>query len=218
MWHARWQPENGNRRNVMNSPDYLYTSPQISQAILHGIQTHKEDTVVELTKLRVTKPITVFEFTDAKHQENVANKIGINNFQTFTTNDTKLLKYICGIDELDGYRAIWDQDQIALCAKVIRTKLEIVSAQNYRPTNKLTNRVTFTHGPGVSMYYQTRYGKSKGRQVVSIIKKADKERAARRKSERIAIYKATSIAKKFKKSSSLKTRVTFKRPTIKRKK
>jgi hypothetical protein len=200
----------------MNSPDYLYTTPQISQALLHGIQTHKEDTVIELTKLRVKEPLTLMNFTDAKHQENVAKRIGINNFQTFTTNDTKLFKYLCAIDEIDGYRAVWDQDQIALCAKVIRTKLEKVSYQNYRPTNKLINRVTFTHGPGVSMYYQTK-GKRKGRQIVSSVKKREKENAIRRKNERTRLYRATPVAKQFRKSPSSVTS-TFKRPIIKSKK
>lgn len=215
LWHARWQPINGNRRNVMNSPDYLYTTPQISQALLHGIQTHKDDTIIELTKLRVREPLVLLNFKTARNQENIANKIGINKFQTFTTNDTKLLRQLCMIDEIDGYRAIWDQDQIALCAKVIRTKLEKMSSQNYRPTTRLINKVAFTHGPGESMYYQT-LGKSKGRRIVSAVKRREKESAIQRKNERTRLYRATSIAKTFKKPPST-PRVAFKRPTIKRK-
>jgi hypothetical protein len=66
------------------------------------------------------------------------------------------------------------------------------------------------------MYYQTKGGKSRGRQLVSIVKKRDKENAIRRKNERSRLYRATSIAKNFRKSPASVT--TFKRPIIKRKK
>lgn len=220
LWHARWQPlVPSQRRNVMNSPDYLYTSPQISQAILHGLSTKKMFTVVELTKLRVTKPIHLINFKSAKEQTNYAIHMGINNFMPFSLDDVKLFAHICGKSDIDGYRAQWDQDQIALCAKVIRTKLEKVSSRNY--TNKnielgfgfSTNNINFEKSPNWSRSYYTVMGnKSRGRRLVKFVKGIEKRKAIKAKQERTLAYSFKKV------KNTIKEKSTFKRPVVRPKK
>lgn len=222
LWHARWQPLfQSKRRNVMNSPDYLYTSPQISQAILHGLSTKKNFTVVELTKLRVTKPIHLLNFKSAKQQTNYAIHMGINNFMPFSLNDKKLFVHICGRSDIDGYRAQWDQDQIALCAKVIRTKLEKVSSRNY--TNKnveigfgfAPNNINFAKSSNWSRaYYSVMGNKSRGRRLVKFVKGIEKRKAIKAKQERTLAYKHKLLSKVKSTTSSKK----FKRPVVRPKK
>jgi hypothetical protein len=203
LWHARWQDKYGKRRNVMKSPDYLYTSPQISQAILHGFSTKPSvGTVVELTKLRVKKPIHLILFKNPTEQIIYASQMGINNFQPFTTNDIKLFKYVC--EDADGYRAVWDQDQIALCAKVIREKLEKVSSKNF--TNKYvsnqfgfnTTNINFMKSPSKNKaYYETSIAKRLGRRLVKSVKRTEKNKAIELKKERKKIYQVAPLLKKF---------------------
>lgn len=204
LWHARWQPMYGQKRNVMNSPDYLYTSPQISQAILHGISTKKLNTVVELTKLRVTKPIHLIVFKNSKEQLNYAiRNAGINNFMPYTLNDIKLFGHICKDNTIDGYRARWDQDQIALCAKVIRTKLE--KASSYWFTNKnieqkygiTNNNINFIKSPNFSRAYYATANKRRGRRLVKGIKKVEKFKAARAKSNRMHLHRVLPHVKRY---------------------
>lgn len=223
LWHARWQPlVSSKRRNVMNSPDYLYTSPQISQAILHGLSTKKNFTVVELTKLRVVKPIHLLNFKSAKEQTNYAIHMGINNFIPFSLNDTKLFTYICGNEKIDGYRAHWDQDQIALCAKVIRTKLERVSSRNYNNKNIelsfgfTTNNINFSKTPNWSKsYYEVMGNKTRGRRLVKFVKGIEKKRAIRAKQERTLAYKHKLLSKM---KNATREKLTFKRPVVRPKK
>ncbi len=192
LWHARWQPRYGEFRNVMESPDYLYTSPQIQQALYHGLATHKNETVVQLTKLRVKKPLHLVVLETQQDQLNMANAALIKNFKLFANSDIKLLKELCKLTDpaaaVDGWRAPWDQDQIALCARVIMDKLEIVGGRYYDP--EFTNvNVEFISKAGKA-YYRSTYG---GRQLVSRIKRSEKAKAAERKVERIAEYRERAL-------------------------
>lgn len=176
LWHARWQPVTGARRNVMNSPDYLYTSPQISQAILHGFSTRKKGTVVELTKLRVKKTITLINFKTPSDQIKFATYHGLSNFRVFSQNDTKLFKFMCEDHEIDGYRAHWDQDQIALCSKVIRDKLEKVSSTNYTDTFMQygfginINKINFVPSKRKNASYYQTANKRHGKKLTKVLK------------------------------------------------
>lgn len=204
LWHARWQPMYGNRRNVMNSPDYLYTSPQISQVILHGIMITKPNTFIELTKLRVKKPIHVLNFKNEQEQRNYAIvNAGIYNFVSYSLNDIKLFSHICKDPNIDGYRAKWDQDQIALCAKAIRTKLEKVSTQNF--TNKnielrfgiTQNNINFVTAKNYSTAYYRTANKRRGRQLVKSIKRVEKVKATRAKQNRTHLYRVLPHVKRY---------------------
>ena len=204
LWHARRQPILGQKRNVMRSTDYLYTSPQISQAILHGISTTRKNTLLELTKLRVKKPIHLIVFKNPKEQTNYAIlNAGINNFQPYTLNDVKLFSHICKDDSIDGYRAKWDQDQISLCAKVIRTKLEKVSSYMFSDTNikrqfGITSyNVNFRKPIGQNaMYYRTS-NKTRGRRLVKSIKATEKKKAVRTKQNRSHLYRVLPHVKRY---------------------
>lgn len=192
LWHARSQPLSGLRRNVMNSPDYLYTSPQISQAILHGLSHRRGRGIVELTKLRVKKPLHLVNFKNPYQQVNFAMNHGMNNFITYTTDDIKLLKKLCesGNKSIDGWRAVWDQDQIALCARVIRDKLERVSYKNF-PSGALNfsnSNINFVRAKKVVASYYETMNKTKGRKLVKTIKSDEKKKAVTRKNIRRNYY------------------------------
>lgn len=195
LWHARWQPLYGQRRNVMKSPDYLYTSPQVSQAILHGISTRPLNSIVELTKLRVKKPIRLYNFKTPTDQYKFAVSMGMNNFQLYTLDDIKLFKYICNSDDNpDGYRAHWDQDQIALCADIIRDKLERVSSKNFTNTEIRAkfgfgrNNIIFVKPQRKNASYYETNVKRRGRSLVKNIKSNEKKKAIERKLERKKMY------------------------------
>lgn len=195
LWHARWQPLSGQRRNVMKSPDYLYTSPQISQAILHGLSTRPINSIVELTKLRVKKPIRLYNFKTPTDQYRFAVSMGMNNFQLYTLNDIKLFRYLCkSDDDPDGYRAHWDQDQIALCADIIRDKLERVSSRNFTNRNIRVKfgfgqeNITFVKPPRKNASYYETNVKQKGRKLVKNIKANEKKKAIQQKINRKKIY------------------------------
>lgn len=201
LWHARYQPYHENKHHVMRSKNYLYTSSQISQAVLHGFMVKEPYTFVELTKLRVTKPIHLLNFKSAAEQVNYARHMGLSNFEAFSYDDTKLFKFICDTD-LDGYKAFWDQDQIALCGKVIHTKLEKVSSSQYTNINLkygfgfTTNNIAFAKTPNrQKQYYKTRGSKALGRRFVKSIKRAEKDKAIKSKQERILLYKHGALRK-----------------------
>lgn len=184
LWHARWQPRNRpNARNVMSSPDYLYASPQIQQALYHGYQTYKEDTLIQLTKLRVTKPLHLINFKSANNQRNMANVAGIN-FEPFYEDDILLIKEICKISDpdaaVDGYRAVWDQDQVAICGRVIRDKLEVVETRYFDPDQYYV-RANFVRY-GRSAYYKA--GKA-GKNLIRSIRAGEKRKALTKKALRI---------------------------------
>ena len=191
LWHARWQPKSGGGyRNVMESPDYLYTSPQIQQALYHGLATYTGGTLIQLTKLRVKKPLSLVVLETKQDQLNMANAAHIKNFKLFSNSDIRLLKEICKVTDpeaaVDGWRAVWDQDQIALCAKVIKDKLEVIGGRYFDP-----ERIEFPEvnveffAKGGRGYYRSIVG---GRQLVAGFKMSEKAKAAERKVERTAQY------------------------------
>jgi len=195
LWHARLQDANGgNRRNVMNSPNYLFTSPQISQALLHGVSIlgHKEGKLVELTKLKVKEPLTLLEFKTSKNQTNYSRSKGIN-LKPFGTDDIKLIQYICSnVPEIDGYRAQWDQDQVTVCAAVIKKKLERVSTQVFRRGDLPIGswNIAFNTPAKVrnAMYYASVGNKRLGRRLVRGVKQKEKDEAAKRKVLRVRTF------------------------------
>ena len=135
--------------------------------------------------------------------------MGINNFQPFTKDDVKLFKYICGSD-LDGYRAHWDQDQIALCAKVIRSKLEVVNSIIFTnmPGGINTNNITFAK---TSNWKKSYYMVPRIRRVVKNIKAEEKKKAIELKKERTRLYSLGKIVVK-----NIQKKV-FKRPIVRKK-
>lgn len=197
LWHARLQwDDSGNKKNVMNSPDYLFTSPQISQALLHGvfILGNKQQRFVELTKLKVKSPLKLLEFKTSKNQVNFSKSKGINLYP-FGNDDIELITYMCEHEPfIDGYRAQWDQDQVTLCARVIRQKLERVSTQIFRRDQLpfLHHNVSFEKPSGASMtrsmYYRTMGNKQPGRRLVKSVKAKEKENAAKRKLLRVRTF------------------------------
>jgi hypothetical protein len=222
LWHARLQwDDGGSRQNVMNSPDYLFTSPQISQALLHGvfILGNKQMRFVELTKLKVKSPLNLIEFKTSKNQVNYSKSKGIN-LKPFGTDDIKLIQYICGhVPELDGYRAQWDQDQVTICASAIKKKLERVSTKIFRRDQLpfFHYNVTF-ETPRVSsnaMYYMTMGNKRPGRRLVRNVKAKEKANATKRKQLRVRTF---GVGKKTGSVKPAPTGTVFKRPTIIRKK
>lgn len=80
LWHARVQSLYGNKKNILNSPDYLYMSPQISQAFFHGLDKSKitynapvsSREYIELTKIVVKKPLRLIKFNNAEEQKTYA--------------------------------------------------------------------------------------------------------------------------------------------------
>jgi hypothetical protein len=166
----------------MKSPDYLFTSPQISQALLHGIEItgYYPDRYVELTKLRVKKPLVLLNFDTSKEQIEYANSLGLK-IKAFGLDDIKLIEKICETQpRIDGYRAYWDQDQVTICAKAMREKLQVVGRYKF-DVQKLSvqpDDITFvTNRKSNLAYYMPRYKKT-GRRLVKNIKKAEKKEAA----------------------------------------
>jgi hypothetical protein len=222
LWHARLQwDDKGSRQNVMNSPDYLFTSPQISQALLHGvfILGNKQMRFVELTKLKVKSPLKLIEFKTSKNQVNYSKSKGIN-LKPFGTDDIKLIQYICAhVPELDGYRAQWDQDQVTICASAIKSKLERVSTQIFRRDQLpfFHYNVTF-ETPRVSsnaMYYMTTGNKRPGRRLVRNVKAKEKANATKRKQLRVRTF---GVGKKTGGVAAPPSGTVFKRAIIRRRK
>lgn len=175
LWHARIQSSGNNRKNVMNSPDYLFTTPQIQQALYHGLEIFRRrrtpGTYIELTKLRVKEPLILANMESVNTQATIAEFFKIKNYRPFTGDDKKILEKMCKVfgSRLDGYRAIWDQDQIALCARVIRTKLERVATYTFDQNVAATTNVHFTER-GRSAYYKS-YTKPAKNLVKSILRR-----------------------------------------------
>lgn len=245
LWHARLQPIYGNRKNVLNSPDYLFMSPQISQSFFHGLEkskiTHNTPVssrdYIELTKIVVKKPLRLVRFNSAKEQKNFAEVMNIvNNYKTFSYDDLKIIKYICSdTKSIDGYRAHWDQDQIAVCARSIKSKLKILGTYNFDEDTILKNlginsyQVAFnrTIKPGSAYYVTNNQGRKVGRKVVKVIKSYEKMNAIHRKQERIERLKTPSL-KNLTRTEAIKRRerrrlglvkpMTFKRPALRKKK
>lgn len=245
LWHARLQPIYGNRKNVLNSPDYLFMSPQISQAFFHGLEKSKftqnapvsSRNYIELTKIVVKRPLRLIKFNTAKEQKEYAEVLNIvNNYKPFSYDDLKIIKHICSdTKSIDGYRAHWDQDQIAICARSIK-KLKILGTYNLDEETVLTNlginsyQLAFnrTVKPGSAYYITTNEGRKIGRKAISIIKKYEKMNAIRRKQERIQriktpsfknITRAEAIKRREKRRLGVITKPRiFKRPVIHRKK
>lgn len=241
LWHARVQPLYGNRKNILNSPDYLFMSPQISQAFLHGLDKSKiaynapvsSREYIELTKIVVKKPLRLIKFNSSQEQRNFASVFQItNNYHSFSYDDIKLIKYICSDTKfLDGYRAHWDQDQIAVCARSIKSKLKILGSYNFDEETLLTQlginsyQVVFnrTIKPGSAYYVTNNIGRQIGRKVVKMIKRYEKNAAIKRKQERIQrlrmpsfknITRAEAIKRRLTRRLGLVKTVTFKRPAM----
>lgn len=223
LWHARLQwDDGGSRQNVMNSPDYLFTSPQISQALLHGVSIlgNKQMRFIELTKLKVKESLRLIEFKTSKNQVNYSKSKGVN-LRPFGTDDIKLIQYICShVPTVDGYRAQWDQDQVTICASSIRQKLEKVSTQMFRRDQLPFQswNVAFNTPAKLrnSMYYFTVMSKRPGRRLVRSVKTKEKKNAAKRKLLRVRTF---GIGKKTAPAPpSAPSGTTFKRPTLRKKK
>jgi len=233
LWHARLQPIYGNRKNVLNSPDYLFMSPQISQAFFHGLEKSKitynapvsSRDYIELTKIVVKKPLRLIKFNSAKEQKNFAEVMNIvNNYKPFSYDDLKIIKHICSdTKSIDGYRAYWDQDQIAVCARSIKSKLKILGTYNFDEDTILKNlginsyQVAFnrTIKPGSAYYVTNNEGKKTGRKVVKVIKSYEKMNAIRRKQERIERIKTPSF-KNVTRSEAIKRRAQRRLGIVKR--
>jgi hypothetical protein len=182
----------------MNSPDYLFMSTQISQALLHGVSilSYRHDKLIELTKLKVKAPLTLIEFKTSRNQENYANNKGIN-LEPFGRDDIKLIQYICSsVPGIDGYRAQWDQDQVTVCARVIRSKLERVSTHVFRKSDLPIDVANLTFNTPEklkdelkhAMYYMINYGKNAGKRLMRNVKKKEKENAIKRKVLRVRTF------------------------------
>ena len=217
LWHARFQSSDptNQRRNVMKSPDYLFTSPQMSQALLHGVYMTNNSTtkIVELTKLRVREPLILLNFKSSKNQVNYARTKGVN-LRPFGTDDIKLIKYICAhVPDIDGYRAVWDQDQVTVCAKTIK-KLERVSVKTFIPSKLPISSYNIQFAVNVNKktgYYTSLGNKKPGRRLVKSVKNTEKKQAIERKLLRVRTFG-------IKKPEVSPTRIVFKRPTLRRKK
>jgi hypothetical protein len=214
LWHARVQNLRGPKKEVMSSPRYLYTSPQISQALYHGLawlknNSNRMDKYVELTKLRVKEPIHVIELKSKESQVKLANYYGINNFKPFTADDTKILVQLCNDrQDVDGWIAKWDQDQIALCERVIRKKLEVVDTIKISSGVAGYVRTSFETINNAAGFYFSKLG----RRVVKKVKAQQKEKAVARKIERMrkqttSVRGISRIAKKLASNTQI-----FKRP------
>ncbi len=184
LWHARWQPKEGGYRNVMESPDYLFMSPQIQQALYHGLDTHRYGTMIQITKLRVKKPLKLVKFETTQEQLNMASGANIEPFDLFSNSNIQLLKKICDMTDIDGWRIVWDQDQIAVCARVIKDKLKVVGGRLYDPNYMPNIMVSFNTRPSRAYYTSTK----SGRELVLQLKRSEKAKAAERKAERTAEY------------------------------
>jgi len=224
LWHARLQwDDEGPRKNVMNSPDYLFTSPQISQALLHGVSIlgSKQGRFIELTKLKVKESLRLLEFKTSKNQVNYSSSKGIN-LKPFGVDDIKLIQYICSsVPDIDGYRAVWDQDQVTVCASVIKKKLERISRHVFRRGELPFGswNVAFNTPASIkhAMYYFTMGSKKPGRRLTRSVKLKEKENAAKRKILRTRTF---GIGKKTGAGggTSVKTGTVFKRPVLRKKK
>lgn len=242
LWHARVQSFRNNKKNVLNSPDYLFMSPQISQAFFHGLEKSKitynapvsSRNYVELTKIVVKKPLRLIKFNTAQEQKNFAEGFEItNNYKPFSYDDVKIIKYICSdTNSIDGYRAHWDQDQIAVCARSIK-KLKILGSYDFDEETILTKlginsyQIAFnrTIKPGSAYYVTNNIGRKIGRNVIKSIKAHEKLQAIKRKEERIQILKVHSF-KNITRNEAIKRRerrriglvkpTVLKRPVIRR--
>ena len=205
----------GGYRNVMESPDYLFMSPQIQQALYHGVATYVYGTLLEVTKLRVKKPLKLVKFETTQDQLNMASGVNIKNFELFTNSNIQLLKKICDMTDIDGWRIVWDQDQIAVCARVIKDKLKLVGGRLYDPNYMPNIMVSFNTRPGSRAYYTAN---KRGREVVLQLKRSEKAKAAERKAERTAEYQRAGPSMRIVKKIAKKKAVTrtpssgFKRP------
>jgi hypothetical protein len=196
----------------------------MSQALLHGVSIigyNSSTRLIELTKLRVKAPLTLLEFKDSKNQVRYAKNKGMGNFKTFGADDIKIIKHICkNVPSLDGYRALWDQDQVTLCARVIRQKLERVSAHVFEPDKLPIRSLNVVFNPPIkrntnSMYYSTVGNKRPGRRLVKSVKTKEKENAKKRKILRVRTF---GIGKKTGGVSAPPSGTTFKRAILRRKK
>lgn len=245
LWHARVQSLYGNKKNILNSPDYLYMSPQISQAFFHGLDKSKitynapvsSREYIELTKIVVKKPLRLIKFNNAEEQKTYAEGFELtNNYKPFSYNDVKIIKHICSdTKSIDGYRAHWDQDQVAVCARSIKNKLKILGSYNFDEETVLTvlginsYQVVFNRKikPGSAYYVTNNIGRQVGRKVVKSIKAHEKLKAIKRKQERIQrirtpsfknITRAEAIKRRERRRLGLVKPTLFKRPVRRLKK
>lgn len=240
LWHARVQKKFG-RHTQIDESEYLFTSPQISQALYHGIERLRSklaslaynnygDYVVELTQLKVKRPFQVVSFGTHSNQVRYALETFQKRMKPFSYANVKLIQAMCDRSNLaGGYRAIWDQDQITLCPRLIRN-LEVVRQFYYDIDSPVIrnvinrNLVTYNEGknkPG-SMYCRIpNYPKCIVKNLRSKLKSITLEKREAMKrlhsptevTKRRLVRTAQKIAKKFPSPSS----VTFKRPTTTRK-
>lgn len=245
LWHARLQPISilyGERKNILNTTDHLFMSPQISQAFLHGLKISKflfnapvsSKYYIELTKLVVRKPLRLIHFKTAKDQKNFAIVMNIKkNFNLFSYDDLELLKFICKDTQfIDGYRAHWDQDQIAICARSI-PKMKILNSYNFHEDTVLSyfginsNQVLFKRKPGTAYYVSNNNKHAIGKKITKQIKRYEKANAIRRKLERLRRLRVGSL-KNLRRQEAIRRRalrragtiprpVTFKRPALRKK-
>ncbi len=162
LWHARVQKSFG-RHTQINESEYLFTSPQISQALYHGIErlrmklasltyNNYGDYVVELSQLKVKRPFQVVVFNSSNNQVRYALEKFRKKMKPFTYANVKLIQAMCDRSNLaGGYRAIWDQDQITLCPRLIKN-LEVVRQFYYDIGSpviwNVINRNLVTYSPG----------------------------------------------------------------------
>jgi hypothetical protein len=208
LWHARYQTKD--YRNVMKSPDYLFTSPQISQALLHGIDItgYDPDRYVELTRLRVKKPLVLVKFETSKEQIEYANMLGLK-MKAFGLDDIKLIEKICEkLPHIDGYRAFWDQDQVTLCARAMREKLEVTGRYKFdvQRLSVQPEEITFVTSKESNLAYYIPKYKEKSRRLIKQIKRSEKNQAI--------------VAKKIRTLGKIPPAPTgtFKRPALRKKK
>jgi hypothetical protein len=215
LWHARYQSIYDNRRNVMKSPDYLFTSPQMSQALLHGIDVVGDDPtrMIELTKLKVKEPLVLLNFAQSRNQVNYARTMYGIQMKPFGLGDIKLIKSICAKDPIvDGYRAFWDQDQITLCARSLK-KVVRVATYTFR-SDELPlgpDNVSFNVNETSNMAYYISKFKKTSRQIIKNVKRKEKVKAVTQKSMRKALYSGPPVP-------VAPAPVLYKRPALRKKK
>lgn len=162
LWHTRDYNPN---RPIEASPDYLFTSLQAQQSLLHGISETSRLPVIH--KLKTLRPLRLIEFKTPQDQIKFAREHQIvftrkkkllpslkykyqpfRSLKPFTWDDVKVIKYICARLDFDGYIARWDQDQVTLCMNRVKFKrdIEIVKKFHWKITRVPEKNVTFKTG------------------------------------------------------------------------
>lgn len=139
VWHSRKA-----EYPIENSPDYLYTSLQAQQSVLHGISERFKPMV--LYKLKTLRPLKLIEFKTPKDQKDFARRYKLtfvrkktkSTFRPiipYSWDDVKIIKYICKNLDFDGYIARFDQDQVTLCMSRVKFGRDIKVLKIYNNLN-----------------------------------------------------------------------------------